>query len=338
MRRRGMVARRKASGVPAIHYCMKGVPAGSTLLTSTSELTVPEGESWNIDFGDGESLSGITDTKIPAHQYVSDGDYNVSITGDFLHLGGRYGSISSYTPVITFNSRSSPYVKDIIIDEGFGESITSLRCCFECFNYITSLRIPKGFGALATNATNMFASCNRLESIEFPDGFGSEITSASATFYSCKVLKELTLPKGFGTNITSSGGTFGFFQNCTSLTSLILPDGFGTKMTSLANMFRGCTSIYSISFPDGFGAKATAAGASIFYDCKNLTVITGDLSLGCNFTLSTAPSLSKESILNVLNSIRPVTTTKTLTLGETHLSKLTESEKAIATNKGWTLA
>jgi hypothetical protein len=32
------------------------------------------------------------------------------------------------------------------------------------------------------------------------------------------------------------------------------------------------------------------------------------------------------------------TTTKTLTLGSTNLAKLTDEEKAIATNKGWTLA
>ena len=33
-----------------------------------------------------------------------------------------------------------------------------------------------------------------------------------------------------------------------------------------------------------------------------------------------------------------VTSTKTLYLGSTNLSKLTDEDKAIATNKGWTLA
>ena len=42
--------------------------------------------------------------------------------------------------------------------------------------------------------------------------------------------------------------------------------------------------------------------------------------------------------MNVINKATDVTSSpKTLTLGSTNLSKLTTSEKAIATNKGWTL-
>ena len=48
--------------------------------------------------------------------------------------------------------------------------------------------------------------------------------------------------------------------------------------------------------------------------------------------------LLKESIIEVLNDLPTVTTTQRLTLGSTNLAKLTDDEKAIATNKGWTLA
>ena len=40
----------------------------------------------------------------------------------------------------------------------------------------------------------------------------------------------------------------------------------------------------------------------------------------------------------VINGLQTVTSTKTLTLGSTNLAKLTDEEKQIATNKGWTLA
>ena len=39
-----------------------------------------------------------------------------------------------------------------------------------------------------------------------------------------------------------------------------------------------------------------------------------------------------------INGLQTVTSTRTLTLGETNLAKLTEAEKQIATDKGWTLA
>ena len=40
----------------------------------------------------------------------------------------------------------------------------------------------------------------------------------------------------------------------------------------------------------------------------------------------------------IINGLQTVTTTQKLTLGETNLAKLTDAEKKIATDKGWTLA
>lgn len=40
----------------------------------------------------------------------------------------------------------------------------------------------------------------------------------------------------------------------------------------------------------------------------------------------------------IINGLQTVTTTQTLSLGSTNLAKLTEAEKQIAIDKGWTLA
>ena len=45
-----------------------------------------------------------------------------------------------------------------------------------------------------------------------------------------------------------------------------------------------------------------------------------------------------DSLMSIINNLATVTTTQTLTLGSTNLAKLSSEEKAIATNKGWTLA
>ena len=47
--------------------------------------------------------------------------------------------------------------------------------------------------------------------------------------------------------------------------------------------------------------------------------------------------LTHNSLMSIINNLAEVSTTKTLTLGSTNLNKLTADEKAIATNKGWTL-
>ena len=59
-----------------------------------------------------------------------------------------------------------------------------------------------------------------------------------------------------------------------------------------------------------------------------------------SFSLSNT-KLDHESLLSVLNTLKDLTgtgTTLTLTLGATLQAKLTDAEKAIATQKGWTLA
>ena len=48
-------------------------------------------------------------------------------------------------------------------------------------------------------------------------------------------------------------------------------------------------------------------------------------------------NLDVSSLLDVINNLATVTTTKTLTLGSTLLAKLTEEQIAVAVNKGWTV-
>lgn len=56
-----------------------------------------------------------------------------------------------------------------------------------------------------------------------------------------------------------------------------------------------------------------------------------------SFSVSDCP-LNKYSLLYILNNLQYVEETQTLTLGAGNLAQLSEEEKAIATNKGWTLA
>jgi hypothetical protein len=60
---------------------------------------------------------------------------------------------------------------------------------------------------------------------------------------------------------------------------------------------------------------------------------------GLNFSWSI--NLSHDSLMSIINCLKDYSgtgTTKTVTLGATNLAKLTTAEKAVATQKGWTLA
>lgn len=71
---------------------------------------------------------------------------------------------------------------------------------------------------------------------------------------------------------------------------------------------------------------------------ENLTI---EGTIGQNgFSVSPCAALTHDSLMSIINALKTFTdgTTKTVTLGATNIAKLTDAEKAIATQKGWTLA
>ena len=101
------------------------------------------------------------------------------------------------------------------------------------------------------------------------------------------------------------------FQNCSSLTTINLPN----SLTSiLSNVFQGCSSLENVTIGTGF-------------NCNNLN-------------LSASTHYSVETMVSWFNALADRTgqTPYTLTIGTTNLNKLTAEQKAIATNKNWTLA
>lgn len=77
-----------------------------------------------------------------------------------------------------------------------------------------------------------------------------------------------------------------------------------------------------------------------FANCSALEnlVIEGEIKLN-GMNLSECTKLTHASLISVINALQSKTSgTWTLTLGTTNLAKLTATEKAIATGKGWTLA
>jgi hypothetical protein len=137
----------------------------------------------------------------------------------------------------------------------------------------------------------------------------SATTSAQNMFYNNYSITDTKVP--IDTRNTSHIG--GMFYNASGLKTVrkILIDGGVINGGALA--FSGCTALQNITFE-------------------------GDIAQNMYFGDSPLTVDSMNNIISCLRDYTGTTTTKTLTLGTTNLAKLSDSEKAIATQKGWTLA
>ena len=121
------------------------------------------------------------------------------------------------------------------------------------------------------------------------------------------------------------------FYKCLKLTSIPALDT--SNVTNMTSMFYNCLKLTSIPALDT--SKVTSM-TYMFYNCPSLTEIhmTG---MSVDFNISDSTQFTESALVEILNNLATVTSTRTLTMGSTNLAKLTDEEKAIATNKGWTL-
>ena len=196
-------------------------------------------------------------------------------------------------------------------------------------------------GSEPTNPRAVFAYDKQSTSIAVPNTLVVDMMSIDKLnnlFFNCTSLSSLTLPDGFGRTAVDIGACF---AGCTSLKSLVLPDGFGQNATNFISNFAGCfyncKALESLHLPSGFGQYATNL-TNCFSQCLSLKTITGNPNFKVSLNLSTCNDLTHDSLMVVINGLQTVTTTQTLTLGTKNLAKLTEADKKIATDKGWTLA
>ena len=186
-----------------------------------------------------------------------------------------------------------------------------------------------------SNVNNMryaFYNCRSLVSI--PQLNTSNATNFSQCFNGCSSLK--SIPQLNTSNATSFSFCFG---NCSSLKSIPQLDTSNVKDVSY--MFSSCSSLMSIPLLD-FGKVTDASNMFGWGDIKSLTDLGGFKNIKVNFDIRKVPNLTVQSLMNVINNLYDFrangsTTTRTLQLGTTNLNKLTDEQKAVATNKGWSL-
>ena len=128
---------------------------------------------------------------------------------------------------------------------------------------------------------------------------------------------------------------FSYARSITTIYDMGLP-----APVEYRNSFQYCYKLTTIE-------KIRVAKETKFYDpflgSTNLANVTFEGEIGQNLSLGGCTKLTHKSLMNIIGCLYDFvsngeTTTRTLTIGSENLLKLTDEEKAIATQKGWTLA
>ena len=197
--------------------------------------------------------------------------------------------------------------------------------------YYKKLEIPDGITSIGTEQyRGSFRSCMQLETVIIPN---SVETIWHYSFSNCTNLTEVS----FGSGITTIAAYA--FDNCKSLKKIDLINSAITSVSSAS--FVNCTSVETLTLPATLTVTTTSNNTQgSFNKCSSLKYVTLEDGFLCNLNLSASTQFSANAIIVMLNALGevPKQETRTLTLGATNLAKLTDTQKQIATDKGWTLA
>lgn len=172
---------------------------------------------------------------------------------------------------------------------------------------------------------NMFSYCSKLLSIPLLNT--SNVIQMSKMCFNCRALT--SIPQFDTSKVVDMGSMLSL---CVKLTTVPLLDT--SKAVSLRSMFSSCIALTTVP---ALNVSNVTDMDNIFSNCPSLKSIlmTG---MKVKFDISASTQFERADLVTILNNLATVTTTQTLTMGADNLAKLTDEDKAIATNKGWTLA
>lgn len=150
-------------------------------------------------------------------------------------------------------------------------------------------------------------------------------------------LYELTIGRGLKFNVSNLSYASSMFAYAS--VKRIPPLNF-EGITGVGNCFESCkvVTIDKITIDERFAFEV-----STFRHCGRLENLTIEGVIAKNgLNLSWSPLLTHDSLMSIINALQDKTgdtgASWAVTLGADNLAKLTDAEKAIATQRGWTLA
>lgn len=261
------------------------------------------------DYEGGEDISGI----------VPVGAININENGEY--------DVTNYAQA-NVNVRGVNPLQYIIDNNG-----TTPSCAYLFYKWggtdATPLFGGEGIANLdtsnATSAYEMFTYCSNL--ITAPQFDTGNVENMYNMFSACGQIT--TIPQYDTSNVKAMNR---MFANCTEL--ITIPQLNTSNVEDMSYMFYSCGDLTTIAQIDV--SNVTNMNA-MFYGCRSLKTLLM-YGMKVNFDISASTKFETDDLVVILNNLATLSSTATLKMGSTNLAKLSDAQKQIAIDKGWTLA
>jgi surface protein len=214
--------------------------------------------------------------------------------------------------------------------------VQSMAYMFTGCSSLTSLDVSHFDTSKVQNMAYMFNGCSSLTSLDVSHFDTSQVQNMAYMFNGCSSLTSLDVSH-FDTSKVQDM-TY-MFYNCSSLTSLDVSHFDTGNLHSMDLMFYNCKNMRTLNIGNMDLSGLTGNMNRTFMGCSSLRSITGQLvGLKLSIDFGWSSLLDHDSAMMVINSAETVTTVQTVSFSSQTKALLSDEEKAILTNKGWTLA
>ena len=260
----------------------------------------------------------------------------------------------------TVNNSNAKNVDLTMIDVS---NITSLQSLFYNNTNLTHINASNWDTSNIKSLRFAFGADSNLVSVDFADWDVSNVTTFYAMFDECYKIENIDVSKWN----TSSATDMGWMFTRNNLKSLDVSNFDTSKVTNMRAMFIGSQSLTRLdvsnfdtsnvldfssifSYWRGVSKELNISGLNLtkctsmdgtflnsdfkVIRCDGLRLPNIDMS---NIGLHTSTELTVDSIVGLLNALPQSDKGYSFQIGSGNIAKLSDEQKAIATNKGWTL-
>ena len=270
------------------------------------------------------------------------------------------GDVSFRTAIDIVNKSDAKNVDLTMISP---KNETSLDDLFKDNTNLININVSNWDTSKITSLVFTFASMDNLESVDFADWDVSNVTTFFAMFDASDKIENIDVSKWD----TSSATNMGWMFNRNNLKHLDVSNFNTSKVTNMFAMFSGSKSLTQLDISNFDTSNVLDFGRALSYwsnVCEELNISGLNLSkctsinntfTGTKFNvirsdglrlpnidmrnigLNSSTSLTVDSIVGLLNALPQSDKGYSFQIGSDNIAKLSDEQKAIATNKGWTL-